>query len=84
MNGNLDINRLLAKKKQLKMLMAMMLVFTVIGPLVGPKLFADEFSHLNGDGLRFFYIATPTAFVLLFFFYLAMYRRADRKLKELQ
>jgi hypothetical protein len=84
MNDIPEKTRLQAKKKQLKLLMIMMLAFMVAGPLLGPKLFAEEFSHLKGAGLPFFYIGTPTVFALLFLFDLLMYRRVERKLRALQ
>ena len=70
MNDTSEQARLQAKKKQLKLLMIMMLVFVVAGPLLGPKIFAKEFAGLSGAGLYFFYIATPTVFAGLFFLYL--------------
>jgi len=73
--------KLQAKKKQLKLLMVIMLVFVVAGPLLGPKIFAKEFSGLSGTGLYFFYIATPTVFAGLFFFYLFMYRRVAKRIR---
>ena len=71
-----------AKKKQLKLLMGMMLVFMVAAPLLAPVIFADEFSHLRGAGLYFFYIATPVVFGGLFVFNLIVYRRFVRKAKD--
>jgi hypothetical protein len=40
----------------------MMLVIMVAGPLLGPKIFAEEFSQLKGVGLYVFYVGTPTIF----------------------
>ncbi len=73
--------RLQAKKKQLKLLMAMMLVFMVLGPLLGPKIFAEDFSQLRGTGLYVFYIGTPTVFGALFLVYLILYRRIEKKIR---
>ena len=72
-----------AKKKQLKLLMIMMLVFMfmVSPPLLGPRIFAKEFSDLKGAGLQFFYIATPAVFGALFLFDLFLYRRVEKKLR---
>jgi hypothetical protein len=84
MNDTPEKIRLHAKKKQLKLLMILMLAFMVAGPLLGPKLFVEEFSQLKGAGLYFFYISTPTVFALLFLFDLLMYRRVERKLRGLQ
>ena len=64
-----------AKRKQLKFLMALMLIFMVAGPLLGPKIFPAEFSQLKGVGLNVFYIGTPTIFGALFLFYLFLYHR---------
>ena len=81
MNDTSEQARLQAKKKQLKLLMIMMLVFVVAGPLLGPKIFAKEFSGLSGAGLYLFYIATPTAFAGLFLCYLFMYRRVEKRIR---
>jgi hypothetical protein len=82
MNDTPATTRLQAKKKQLKILIAIMLVFMVAGPLLGPKIFAEDFSRLRGVGLFFFYIGTPTIFGALFLFYLLLYRRNEKKLRE--
>jgi hypothetical protein len=82
MNNTPETARLQAKKKQLKVLMAIMLIFMVAGPLLGPKLFAQEFSQLTGAGLYVFYIGTPTIFGALFLFDLFLYRRTDKKIRE--
>jgi hypothetical protein len=81
MNDTLERLRLEAKKKQLKLMMVIMLFFIVAGPLLGPKIFAEEFSHLNDAGRLFFYISTPTAFAALLLFDLCLYRRVARKLR---
>jgi len=80
MNDITEKTRLLAKKKQLKLLMAMMLAFMVLSPLLGPKIFAEDFSKLKGAGLYIFYIGSPTIFGALFAFYLILYRRTERKM----
>jgi ABC-type transport system involved in cytochrome c biogenesis permease subunit len=64
-----------AKRKQLKFLMAMMLIFMVAGPLIGPKIFAEEFTQLRAVGRYVFYISTPAIFGAMFLFYLFLYRR---------
>lgn len=83
-NDTSDKARLEAKEKQLKMLMTMMLIFMVAGPLLGPKIFTEEFNKLGSSGRQFFFIATPTVFGLIFIFYLFSYRRIQRRIKENQ
>jgi hypothetical protein len=77
-------NRLQAKGKQLKLLMAFMLTFMVLGPLLGPTVFADEFSQLHGVGLYIFYVGTPVIFGAMFLFYLILHRRIEKKLRGKQ
>ncbi len=62
--------------------MAIMLIFMVAGPLLDPKIFAEDFSRLRGVGLYVFYIGTPAIFGALFLFYLLLYRRNEKKLRE--
>jgi len=76
------MTRLLAKKKQLKLLMIMMLVFMAAAPLLGPIIWADEFRQMTDTGRKFFYIATPAMFGFIFVFYLVLYRRNERKIRE--
>lgn len=73
-----------ARKKQLKLLMILMLVFMVAGPLLAPKLFAEQFSQLGSVGRYVLYTSAPAFFAFLFVIYYSMYRRVDRKLKALQ
>lgn len=77
-----ETSLLLAKKKQLKVLMTVMLISMVAGPLLGPKIFAEEFSQLRGVGLHVFYIGTSAIFGVLFLFYLFLCRRTERKIRE--
>jgi len=78
-----DKAQLEAKKKQLKLLMVIMLAFMVLAPLLGPKIFAEDFAHLRGVGLYVFYIGTPVAFGAAFLFYLVLSRRIEKKIKNL-
>ena len=82
MNDIPEMTRLLAKKKQLKLLMIIMLVFMAAAPLLGPIIFVDEFRHMNDTGRKFYYVATPTVFGFIFVFYLVLYRRIERKIRE--
>jgi hypothetical protein len=70
------------RKKHLRFLMGVMLVFMIAAPLLAPLIYADEFSHLKGRGLDFFYIATPTVFGGLFVQNLVFYRRFVKKFKD--
>jgi polyferredoxin len=74
-NNSAEEHRRQARRKQLKLLMALMLIFMVAGPLLGPKIFPAEFSQLKGVGLKIFYIGTPTIFGVIFLFYLFLYCR---------
>jgi len=76
------MTRLLAKKKQLKLLMLMMLIFMVAAPLLGPIIYADEFRQMNDTGRKFYYVASPTLFGFIFVFYLVLYCRIERKIRD--
>lgn len=78
MNISNDTSRLLAKRKQLRLLMVMMLIFMCLSPLLGPKIFAEDFSKMKGVGLYVFYIGSPAIFLTMFVFNLILYRRNER------
>src|ERR1700720_1297208 len=75
-------NRLVAKQKRFKLLMMMMLVFLVAGPLLGPVIFAEDFSHLSRQGRSFFYIGTPAIFGALFSYNFVLYWRVTRRIQR--
>jgi len=82
MSDRIDPKTFEARKRHLKLLMTTMLVFMVAAPLLAPIIWPNEFSHLKGPGLYFFYIATPTVFAGLFLQNLILYRRWVRKNKD--
>jgi hypothetical protein len=82
MSDSTQVARLQAKKKQLRLLMGVMLAFMVLNPLIAPKLFSDEFAQLRGVGLYVFYIGSTAIFGALFLFYLVLYRRTEKKIKD--
>jgi hypothetical protein len=82
MSDRIDPKIFEARKTRLKLLMAMMLVFMVAAPVLGPIIYRDEFSRLEGPGLYFFYISTPAVFAGLFVQNLIFYKRWVRKNKD--
>jgi hypothetical protein len=82
MSDRIDPKIFEVRKRHLKLLMAMMLLFMIAAPLLAPVIWPDEFSRLKGPGLYFFYIGTPTVFGGLFVQNLILYRRWVRKNKD--
>jgi len=67
------------RRRGLKLLLLAMFVFTVASPLVGPKLFPDEFARMTTRGKLVFFIGTPSTFALLFILNLIRYRRLGKR-----
>jgi len=81
MNDASDRARLQGRRKQLKLLMVMMLIFMVLSPTLGAKMLAKG-SELRGAGRYIFYIGSPTVFFALFVMYLIQLRRVDKEIRE--
>lgn len=73
--------KLTALRKRFKLLMALMVFFMMAAPLLGPILYADEFSHMSPISRTLFRVISPIIFGLLFLFYRWMYLRAGQALQ---
>jgi hypothetical protein len=80
MNDPSKLARLIAKKNQLQIMMAILLVFAIFGPWIGSKMFAERFARLHGVGLKVYSIGTHVAFTGVFCMYLAQHRRVSKRI----
>jgi len=79
MNDTNEKVLLLAKKRQFKRMTAIMFVFMLAGPLLGPKIFSEDFSHLTSGARLIFYAGTAGVFGALFVLCLIRYRRIAKR-----